>query len=189
MHAAGVPGSHVVVRQPPDTGDKQAVPPDVIKVAAGVAAFYSKSKTAKRVKVHVTQCGQVGKAKGAPAGQVRLKGNFRVLDVSPLDPARLTPKPASGESSERAKSKPRRLEVDPGVRALKLARKEARKRRWRLESKIEKAEARIEGIDGELASCGSDAELVERLLAERQELAEERDSSYAEWEQLDDGEG
>lgn len=85
MHAAGVPGSHVVLREAgKSTG---AYPPrDVLEKAAGVAVFYSKAKGSAAT-VHVTTCGKVKKQAGSPAGQVVLKPGFKAMKATSLDPA------------------------------------------------------------------------------------------------------
>ena len=72
LHAGGHAGSHVVVRALDGaTGD---VPKGVIERAAELAAWHSKARGAGgKVGVHVCRVGDVGKARGAPAGQVRLK--------------------------------------------------------------------------------------------------------------------
>jgi len=85
MHAAGVPGSHVVLREAgKNTGSP--LPRDVLEKAAGIAVFYSKSKGSAAT-VHVTTCGKVSKQAGSPAGQVVLKPGFKVMKATSLDPA------------------------------------------------------------------------------------------------------
>lgn len=76
--AGGTPGSHVVVKNP--TGGEP--PREVIERAAELAAWYSKSRGAPRVEVHVCNASQVSKQKGAPAGQVMIK-NFKRVKVVP----------------------------------------------------------------------------------------------------------
>lgn len=79
LHAAGCPGSHVVVKNP--HGDE--VPRAVLKRAAELAAFHSKMGTSSRkVPVHVTRACDVTKPRGAPPGQVRLRA-FDELKVYP----------------------------------------------------------------------------------------------------------
>ncbi len=76
--AGGTPGSHVVIRNP----EKGAVPEDVTRRAAELAAWYSKARNAARVEVHVCRAGDVKKARGAPAGQVQI-ARFKSLKVAP----------------------------------------------------------------------------------------------------------
>jgi predicted ribosome quality control (RQC) complex YloA/Tae2 family protein len=67
---AGVAGSHVVVRNP----DKlDALPKDVVRRAAELAAWHSKARDARRAEVHVCRVSDVSKRRGAPAGEVMLR--------------------------------------------------------------------------------------------------------------------
>jgi predicted ribosome quality control (RQC) complex YloA/Tae2 family protein len=76
LHAAGgVPGSHVVVRNPEKL---DALPADVIDAAAALAARHSKARGRARVEVHLCRVADVRKAKGAPAGEVVLRRWERV---------------------------------------------------------------------------------------------------------------
>lgn len=69
LHVAGTPGSHVVVRNP--DGE---VPRPVVKRAAELAAFHSKSKAAGgKVTVHVCRACDVRKPRGAKPGSVQLR--------------------------------------------------------------------------------------------------------------------
>ncbi|CAK9055444.1 unnamed protein product [Durusdinium trenchii] len=77
MHAASVPGSHVVVRATESWQEASQPPRDVVQTAAELCAFYSKAKSSPQVEVHITTCGQVSKLPGAPAGQVLLRGRWR----------------------------------------------------------------------------------------------------------------
>ena len=78
---ASVPGSHVIIRNP----DRVDVPTAVIRRAAELAAWFSKSRNAKRVEVHYCAASAVSKPRGAPAGLVQLK-KFKRLKVSPTPP-------------------------------------------------------------------------------------------------------
>lgn len=70
LHVAGTPGSHVVVANP---GGGE-VPREVVKRAAELAVFFSKSREAKgKVEVHVCRACDVRKPRGAPVGTVELK--------------------------------------------------------------------------------------------------------------------
>ena len=73
--AGGVPGSHVVVRNP----DKlDALPRAVVERAAALAAWHSKARDARRVDVHLCRVADVSKPRGAPPGQVDLRRWERV---------------------------------------------------------------------------------------------------------------
>ena len=76
--AGGIAGSHVVVRNP----SGGPVPASVMQRAAELAAWYSKSRGAPRVKVHCCLAKDVSKPRGAPAGLVHIK-RYKVLTVTP----------------------------------------------------------------------------------------------------------
>src|SRR5256714_14279565 len=68
--AGGVPGSHVVIRNP----DKlDALPRAVVERAAELAARHSKARDARRVDVHLCRVADVSKPRGAPPGQGELR--------------------------------------------------------------------------------------------------------------------
>jgi predicted ribosome quality control (RQC) complex YloA/Tae2 family protein len=73
--AGGVPGSHVVVRNPENL---DALPAPVAEAAAALAARHSKARGRRRVEVHLCRVADVYKAKGAPAGEVVLRRWERV---------------------------------------------------------------------------------------------------------------
>jgi predicted ribosome quality control (RQC) complex YloA/Tae2 family protein len=76
LHVAGVPGSHVVVRNPDKLPE---IPKPVVERAAEYAAFYSKAREARgKVEVHVCWASDVRKERGAPAGEVTLRRWDRV---------------------------------------------------------------------------------------------------------------
>ncbi|MFO0756858.1 MAG: NFACT RNA binding domain-containing protein [Byssovorax sp.] len=79
--AGGTPGSHVIIRSPAE-GE---VPKDVVEKAAAAAAWYSKSRAAARVEVHVCRARDVSKPRGAPAGLVELS-RWKSLKVRPALP-------------------------------------------------------------------------------------------------------
>ena len=82
LHAAGTPGSHVVVRVP-DGGD---VPKSVVERAALRAVWHSKAReSGGKVPVHLCRASDVRKPRGAPAGQVRLK-RYDTVRVYARDP-------------------------------------------------------------------------------------------------------
>lgn len=82
---AGIAGSHVVIRNP----DKlDALPKDVVRRAAELAAWHSKARAAGRVEVHVCRVADVSKRRGAPAGEVTLRRWDRVrVYPRPIVPA------------------------------------------------------------------------------------------------------
>ena len=81
LHAGGHAGSHVVVRAV--DGPTGEVPKHVVERAAELAAWHSKARGAGgKVSVHLCRAGDVGKPRGAPAGQVRLR-RYDTLRVYP----------------------------------------------------------------------------------------------------------
>ncbi|MEK6743660.1 MAG: NFACT family protein [Nitrospirota bacterium] len=68
LHAEGMPGSHVVVRNP----GKRDIPEGVLKKAASLAAWYSKGRNSAKVPVAYTRAAYVKKPKGAKPGSVVL---------------------------------------------------------------------------------------------------------------------
>lgn len=82
FHARGVPGAHVIVRaqgQPP--------PPRTIRYAAGLAAYYSRSRGEANVAVDYTQRRQVRRIRGAAPGLVTYAGE-QTVRVAPRHPER-----------------------------------------------------------------------------------------------------
>jgi predicted ribosome quality control (RQC) complex YloA/Tae2 family protein len=67
--AGGMPGSHVVIRNPEHLPE---LPPTVVEQAAALAAWYSKARDQRRATVHLSRVSQVRKRPGAPAGEVVL---------------------------------------------------------------------------------------------------------------------
>ena len=82
LHARGVPGSHVVVRR---AGRTDTVPPDAVRAAARLAAWFSTAKTQAVVPVTVTERKYVRPVKGGPPGLVRVDRED-VVDVTPARP-------------------------------------------------------------------------------------------------------
>jgi predicted ribosome quality control (RQC) complex YloA/Tae2 family protein len=74
MHAAGCPGSHVVIKS---TNPSEQTFTD----AALLAIKFSKANQRGRAKVSLVKCRQVSKPKGAKAGLVRLSGDVRSIEV------------------------------------------------------------------------------------------------------------
>lgn len=75
LHAEGMPGSHVLIKNP-EAGE---IPPAVFAKAASLAAFYSKGRAAGKVAVTYTPAGQVKKPKGAKPGLVTLRARKTVM--------------------------------------------------------------------------------------------------------------
>jgi predicted ribosome quality control (RQC) complex YloA/Tae2 family protein len=77
----GVPGSHVIVRNPERLAE---LPRSVVTGAAALAARYSKARNAGKVDVHVCRVADVSKARGMPPGMVLL-ARWKRVRVSPAD--------------------------------------------------------------------------------------------------------
>ena len=80
FHLAADSGSHVVVRNP-DRLDR--LPRTTVELAAGLAAGYSKARSAGRVAVHVARGEDVSKRRGQPPGEVTLE-RWKSISVKPL---------------------------------------------------------------------------------------------------------
>ena len=85
FHAAHVPGSHVILRSP--DGKPAPVPPALVELAAGVAAWLSKLRAQGVAEVHVAEKRNVRKPRKAPPGSVVLD-HARTLRVKPVPPPR-----------------------------------------------------------------------------------------------------
>ena len=82
--AGGVPGSHVVVRNPDDLPE---LPKAVEERAAELAAWHSKARNARgKVEVHLCRVADVSKPRGFAPGEVRLR-SWRSVRVYSRDPA------------------------------------------------------------------------------------------------------
>jgi predicted ribosome quality control (RQC) complex YloA/Tae2 family protein len=77
LHAEGMPGSHVLVRNP----GRADIPQDVFMKAAALAAFYSRGRKAAKVPVTYTRARFVKKPKGAKPGLVTLSERNTVMAV------------------------------------------------------------------------------------------------------------
>ena len=73
MHAAGCPGSHVVILCDGDD-DGIGLPKSTVLDAAALAANYSKAAGQRRVKVSLTRCRSISKPAGAKPGLVNING-------------------------------------------------------------------------------------------------------------------
>jgi predicted ribosome quality control (RQC) complex YloA/Tae2 family protein len=80
LHAEGLPGSHVVVRNP-RSGD---IPKEVLLKAASLAAYYSKGRNSGTVSVTYTRAGFVRKPRSAKPGMVLLTDRKSIM-VKPQD--------------------------------------------------------------------------------------------------------
>jgi len=81
LHVAGVPGSHVIIRNP----DRISEPPrEVLERAAQLAAFFSKARDGGKVEVHWCRVADVSKPRGFAPGKVMLK-TFKSLRVYPKE--------------------------------------------------------------------------------------------------------
>ena len=81
LHVAGVPGSHVVVRNPDRLAE---LPRAVLERAAELAAFHSKAKHGGKVEVHWCRVADVSKPRGAAPGKVMLR-TFKSVRVYPKE--------------------------------------------------------------------------------------------------------
>jgi len=79
FHAHGYPGSHVILRR---EGRKDEPSAQTLQEAAGLAAYWSKGRTAKKVPVVYTLAKYVTKPKGSPPGLALLKRE-KTLMVEP----------------------------------------------------------------------------------------------------------
>lgn len=86
LHARGAAGSHAILR---GQNPKETKPPkNILKVAAGIAAYYSKQKNAKMVPVAYTFKKYVHKPRGAAPGSVIMQRE-EVVFAEPKLPAGL----------------------------------------------------------------------------------------------------
>jgi predicted ribosome quality control (RQC) complex YloA/Tae2 family protein len=81
LHAEGMPGSHVVVRNP----GVRDIPEEILRKAASLAAYYSKGKSSAKVPVAYTRAALVKKPKGAAQGTVVLTGRRTIMAVPEPD--------------------------------------------------------------------------------------------------------
>jgi len=80
FHARGVPGAHVIVR-----AQGQSLPPDTVRYAAEIAAYYSRSRAEADVAVDYTRRRQVRRIRGAAPGLVSYAGE-KTIRVTPRGP-------------------------------------------------------------------------------------------------------
>ncbi len=79
LHVAGVPGSHVIIRNPDKLSE---APREVLERAAELAAFHSKARDGGKVEVHLCRVADVSKPRGFEPGKVILK-QWKALRVYP----------------------------------------------------------------------------------------------------------
>ncbi len=79
LHVAGVPGSHVIIRNPDKLSE---APREVLERAAELAAFHSKARVGGKVEVHVCRVADVSKPRGFEPGKVMLK-SWKAIRVYP----------------------------------------------------------------------------------------------------------
>lgn len=77
FHAEGLPGSHVLIRNPRSV----EIPQDVLERAASLAAFYSRGRNAGKVPVTYAFARSVRKPKGAKPGLVVLSERRTMMAV------------------------------------------------------------------------------------------------------------
>ncbi len=79
FHVASGSGSHVVVRNP----DKlDTLPRETKRLAASLAAGYSKARRGGKTAVHMARAGDVGKSRGMAPGKVTLR-RFTTVHAHP----------------------------------------------------------------------------------------------------------
>jgi len=81
LHVAGVPGSHVVIRNPDKLSE---LPRDVLERTAELAAFYSKARDGGKVEVHWCRAADINKPRGFAPGKVILK-SYKSVKVYPRE--------------------------------------------------------------------------------------------------------
>ena len=84
FHVDGCPGSHVLLLNKPNEEPHSSA----IRIAAEIAAYYSKAKNASKATVGITKAKHVSKHKGSPLGQVMVKRE-KSLRVEPKLPESL----------------------------------------------------------------------------------------------------
>lgn len=82
LHAQGVPGSHVIIRQ---AGHKDVPGRRITELAAGLAAHFSRARNSGTVPVIVTEKRYVRKPRGAKPGAAAVERE-KTLFVAPLSP-------------------------------------------------------------------------------------------------------
>jgi predicted ribosome quality control (RQC) complex YloA/Tae2 family protein len=83
LHAHGYPGAHVILRR---EGRKEEPSGQTLEEAAGVAAYWSKGKTARHVPVVYTLAKYVSRPRGGRPGQAVMKREKTVMACPALLP-------------------------------------------------------------------------------------------------------
>ncbi|MCL2845066.1 MAG: NFACT RNA binding domain-containing protein [Chitinivibrionia bacterium] len=82
FHAVGYAGSHLIIRRPKNA----PMPPDeILRIAGGIAVFFSKAKNCGYVEVHIAEARYVRKPRKSPPGLVVVE-RYKTMRVSPVDP-------------------------------------------------------------------------------------------------------
>lgn len=76
LHAAGVSGSHVVVRNPENL---DRLPRATQQLAASLAAGHSKARAGGQVAVHLARAGDVTKPRGLAPGKVQVRRHAKLF--------------------------------------------------------------------------------------------------------------
>lgn len=87
LHVAGHAGSHVIIQRPKGL---ELPPPEVLKIAACLAVWFSKAKHTSYAEVHYTEARFVHKRRHAPAGEV-IAERCKSIRVSPRSPQDIFP--------------------------------------------------------------------------------------------------
>lgn len=87
LHVAGHAGSHVIIQRPKG---QELPPPEVLKIAASFAVWFSKAKHTSYAEVHYTEARFVHKRRHAPAGEV-IAERCKSIRVSPRSPQDIFP--------------------------------------------------------------------------------------------------
>lgn len=87
LHVAGHAGSHVIIQRPKG---KEIPPPEVLKIVASFAVWFSKAKHTSYAEVHYTEARFVHKRRHAPAGEV-IAERCKSIRVSPRSPQDIFP--------------------------------------------------------------------------------------------------
>jgi len=85
FHAVGYAGSHLIIRR----SKNDPMPDDeILRIAGGIAVFFSKAKNCGYAEVHITEARYVRKPRKSPPGLV-VAERCKTMRVSPVDPQKL----------------------------------------------------------------------------------------------------
>jgi len=85
FHAVGYAGTHLIIRRKKN----DPMPPDeIMKIAGGIAVFFSKAKNCGVAEVHITEARFVRKPRKSPPGLV-VAERCKTMRVAPIDPQKL----------------------------------------------------------------------------------------------------